>query len=139
MKREITLEALPESLQRIRGFIGEACREAGVGRSETHGIQLAVDEACTNVVEHGYAGREPGSIGVSFEAAPDRIAVVVTDRGRPFDPAGVPAADVEGDWEKRPIGGLGWHLIRQIVDEIGYQSDGESGNRLTLVVRRKGE
>jgi serine/threonine-protein kinase RsbW len=137
LKREIVLEARPESLQEIRDFIGEACREAGVGTSDSRGIQLAVDEACSNVVEHGYAGKPPGPIRVSFEAGGERIAVVVADRGRPFDPADAPVADVVSDWEKRPIGGLGWHLIRQLVDEIGYESDGAAGNRLTLIIRRR--
>jgi len=137
LRREIELEARPESLKEIRGFIAEACRAAGVTKSDAHGIQLAVDEACNNVCEHGYAGGPPGPIGVSFEAGAEKIAVVITDRGRPFDPGQAPVADLASEWEKRPIGGLGWHLIRQLVDEIGYQSDGKTGNRLTLVVRRR--
>ena len=133
------MEARAENLGRIRDFLEEACRETGVGRSDTHGLKLAVDEACTNVVEHGYAGMPPGPLAVSFQEGDREIAVTIQDRGRPFDPARAPAADVVSDWDKRPIGGLGWHLIRQLVDEIRYDSNPETGNRLTLVKKRAGE
>lgn len=136
MRREIELEARAENLGRIRDFLEEACRETGVGRSDTHGLKLAVDEACTNVVEHGYAGMPPGPLTVAFHSDSGQIAVTIRDRGRPFDPACAPAADVVSDWDKRPVGGLGWHLIRQLVDEIRYDSNPEAGNRLTLVKKR---
>ena len=136
MRREIELEARAENLGRIRDFLEEACRETGVGRSDTHGLKLAVDEACTNVVEHGYAGMPPGPLAVSFQEGDREIAVTIQDRGRPFDPARAPAADVVSDWDERPIGGLGWHLIRQLVDEIRYDSNPETGNCLTLVKKR---
>ena len=137
MKREIGLEARPESLKVIRDFIEEACRGAGVGRSDAHDLKVAVDEACSNVVEHGYKGRPgPFPLGVVFEADEKRIAVAVTDRGRPFDPARAPKPDLEAHWQDRPIGGLGWHLIRRLVDEVLYESAEESGNRLTLIKRR---
>ena len=136
MNREIEVEARPENLEEIRDFIDAACADAQVGRSDTHGLKVAVDEACSNVVEHGYAGLPPGPISVRFEADDRTISVTIGDRGRPFDPADAPAADVVSDWERRPIGGLGWHLIRLLVDEIRYESDPESGNRLTLVKAR---
>jgi serine/threonine-protein kinase RsbW len=136
LKREIELEARVENLGRIRDFLEDACGEAGVGHPDTHGLKVAVDEACSNVIEHGYAGRTPGPLAVSFQADAGRIAVTIGDRGRPFDPAGAPAADTASDWEKRPVGGLGWHLIRQLVDEIRYDSNPETGNRLTLVKKR---
>jgi len=141
LKREIGLEARLESLKVIRDFIEESCREAGVGRSDAHDLKVAVDEACSNVVEHGYKhgyeGRPgPFPLGVVFEADEKKISVAVTDRGRPFDPARAPVPDLEAHWQDRPIGGLGWHLIRRLVDEVLYESAEESGNRLTLIKRR---
>ena len=136
MKREIEVEARPENLERIRGFVEAACAGAGFAHSAMQDLKLAVDEACSNVVEHGYAGGPPGTIGISLEADDAKISVTIADRGRSFDPAHAPAADVVSDWEKRRIGGLGWHFIRQLVEEIRYESDAEKGNRLTLVKRR---
>ena len=133
MRQEIQRAALPQNLQAIRDFIEDACRRAGVERASAHGLVVAVDEACNNVVEHGYAGKEPGPIGVSFEVDGERIVVEITDRGRSFDPKDAPAPELHSDWRGRRVGGLGWHLIRQFVDEIRYDADAENGNRLTLV------
>ena len=137
MRREIDLEARPENLKVIRDFIEDACRGAEVAASDTHALKLAVDEACNNLVEHGYAGRTGGSpMTVVFEADGEKVEISVTDRGRPFDPALAPEPDLDAGWEERRIGGLGWHLIRKLVDEIRYDSREETGNRLTLVKRR---
>ena len=133
MRLEIAREAHPENLQGIRDFIEEACRRAGVERSAAFDLKLAVDEACSNIVEHGYAGRAPGPIRVTFDADGDRVVVAIADRGRAFDPKDAAAPDLDSDWQHRRIGGLGWHLIRQSVDAMDYETNQESGNRLTLV------
>jgi len=141
LKREIQRAALSDSLRAIRDFIQDSCRDAGVGRRETHGLVVAVDEACNNVVEHGYQGRPPGSIAVSFDVRDGRVVVAITDRGRAFDPGDAPAPELHSDWRNRKVGGLGWHLIRQFVDEIHYKPDAEKGNELTLIkkIGREGE
>lgn len=135
MKAEIEREAKLENLKVFRDFVEEECRRAGIEHSAAFEVKLAVDEVCSNIIEHGYAGREPGPIGVSLEAGGDRIVVSITDRGRAFDPAGAPPPDLDSDWRHRRIGGLGWHLIRRFMDGIDYDSDSERGNRLTLVKR----
>ena len=137
MRREIDLEARPENLKTIRDFIAEACHEAGVPADVSGDLKLAVDEACANVVEHGYAGHSGRApIGVLFEADEEKIEVTVTDRGRSFDPSRAPQPDIGAGWRDRRIGGLGWHLIRKLVDDVRYESGENAGNRLTLVKRR---
>ena len=91
-----------------------------------------MDEACTNVIEHGYAGR-PGTIRLSTAENGGTLTVVVEDQGRPFDPGAIAAPDLSAPWEDRRVGGLGWHLIRSCVDEIRYEPAAGGGNRLTLV------
>src|SRR5262249_35864821 len=137
LKREIGLEARPENLKAIRDFIEEACRGAGVAFSDAHDLKVAVGQAGSNVVDTAYRGRR-GALppGVLFEADEKKIAVAVTDRGTPFDPASAPEPDLEAHWQDRRIGGLGWHLIRRLVDEVRYESTKEAGNRLTLIKRR---
>jgi serine/threonine-protein kinase RsbW len=133
LRLEIERDAHPENLQVIRDFIEDACRRAGVERSAAFDLKLAVDEACSNVVEHGYSGMAPGPIRVTFDADQDRVIVAIADRGRAFDPRDAAAPDLDSDWEHRRIGGLGWHLIRRSVDAMEYETSGENGNRLTLV------
>jgi anti-sigma regulatory factor (Ser/Thr protein kinase) len=132
----LTVEARLDKLADIRRFIETACRTAGLDDSSCFDLKLAVDEACTNIVEHGYGGRG-GSIDLSCAADGDGLRVTILDRGRAFDPADLPAADVTSPCEDRPIGGLGWHLIRSSVDEIDYGRDPSGGNRLTLVKRSR--
>jgi serine/threonine-protein kinase RsbW len=126
----------------FRNFVEEACRHAGVDELVCLDLKLAVDEACSNLVVHGYKGREPGPIAVAFALDGDEIVITITDHAPPFQPedAPVPLLDVPAI-ERRP-GGLGWHLIKQIADRLDYESDPETGNRLTMVkkfVRRPPE
>jgi serine/threonine-protein kinase RsbW len=116
LRLEIERDARPVNLQGIRDFIEDACRRAGVERSAAFDLKLAVDEACSNVVEHGYAGMAPGPIRITFDADGDRVVVAIADRGRAFDPKDAAAPDLDSDWEVRRIGGLGWHLIRRSVE-----------------------
>ena len=133
MKLEIERDARQENLQAFREFIENACQRAGIEASAVFDLKLAVDEACSNIIEHGYAGNEPGPIGVSFDAQGEQVAVEITDRGRPFDPKTVRAPDLNSPWQDRRVGGLGWYLMSRSVDRIGYDSDPQTGNRLTLV------
>lgn len=121
-----------DSLAAIRRVVDGWCLGAGALSEDRHAMVLAVDEACTNVIEHGYAGADGGWIHLAFEARAHEVRLVVRDTGLAFDPADAPRPDLDAGWEDRPIGGLGWHLIRGMVDEVLYRSD-ESGNVLTLV------
>jgi anti-sigma regulatory factor (Ser/Thr protein kinase) len=132
----LTVEARLDQLAGIRRFVEAACRSASLESSACFDLKLAVDEACTNIIEHGYDERG-GSISISCSADGDALRVTILDRGRAFDPADLPAADVTSAGEDRPIGGLGWHLIRRSVDEIDYGRDPSGGNRLTLVKRSR--
>ena len=94
-------------------------------------LKLAVDEACTNIIEHGYKGMDPGSIILSFRIQPGRILVQITDFGHVFEPVAGPKPDVEAALEDRELGGMGLYLIYQTMDNIDYQSS-EDGNTLTF-------
>lgn len=130
----VTFRATLDSLSDIRSFVDRRCRRAGASAEMCHAVVLAVDEICTNVIEHGYEGRDDGDLRLRFEASRDEIRVIVLDRGRVFDPADAPRPDLDADWRERPIGGLGWHLVRGMVDDVRYAS-GDSGNEVTLVKR----
>ena len=136
VRQYATFEARLEKLADIRTFVEESCRRAGAADSVCFDLKLAVDEACTNIIEHGYSG-QPGSISLTVESAAGTLRVIIQDRGRPFDPARLRAADVTSAPEERPIGGLGWHLIRTSMDEVDYERDPAGGNRLTLTKRSR--
>lgn len=135
MRAETSVEARVENLAAVRAFVEEACRRAGADAATCFDLKLAVDEACANIIEHGYAGRPPGSIALACESDGDGVRVTIVDSGRAFAPSELPPADVASDWETRRVGGLGWHLIRKSVDAIDYGPDPAGGNRLTLLKR----
>ncbi|MCL4274648.1 MAG: ATP-binding protein [Anaerolineales bacterium] len=128
---QITRAAELKSLQVFRGFITECCARYDIPNDTVLDLKLAVDEACTNIIEHGYKGMDPGSIILSFRIESDRILVQITDFGHVFEPADAPKPDVEAALEDRPLGGLGLFLIYQTMDNIDYQSS-DDGNMLTF-------
>jgi anti-sigma regulatory factor (Ser/Thr protein kinase) len=138
IKDQLVVDANLENIPRIRDFVARLCVEAGATHDECFALKLAVDEACTNIIEHGYgeAGHGDISIAVSFEDGQARV--VVSDTGRPFAPADAPPPDLDADWSERPVGGLGWHLIRNLVDDHRYQRR-DDRNRLTLIKQLSGE
>lgn len=125
-----------EQLDAIRDYVAAAAREVGMDESDACAVEMAVDEACSNIIEHAYRG-QPGEIEIGCESGGGLLTLVIRDRGRPFDPASVPVPDLTCPLEDRPIGGLGVYLMRQLMDEVTYAADEQSGNVLTLVKRRK--
>lgn len=128
----LTRGAYLESLEDFRGFIQERCAAVpGMTDEILYDIQLAVDEACTNIISHGYAGLAPGSIILDLEIDPDKIMVSLTDFGHSFEPSSTPVPDVNAPIEERELGGFGLFFIQQSVDEMNYQVT-EDGNKMTL-------
>lgn len=137
---ERALALTPLSLDRlaeIRAFLSRSLTELGCAGS-IDAFVLAVDEICANLVQHADVGVFPGPTRVTVRRDGKNAIITVEDRGRPFDPADAPAPDLTSDWEDRPVGGLGWYLVKQMVDDLAYVStpvaDGVL-NRLTLTKR----
>ena len=126
---QVTRAAELESLQVFREFITECCARYEVPNDTVLELKLAVDEACANIIAHGYKGMNPGSIILSFRIEPDRILVQITDFGHYFEPVAGPKPDVEAALEEQELGGLGLYLIYQTMDNIDYTSS-EDGNTL---------
>ena len=125
-----------QDLERLHDFIDAACRGAGADDSVAYALALAVEEASTNIMVHGYAGAPPGPIALRFHAEPGQITITIADEARPFSPDSVPPPDLTSDLEERKIGGLGWYLIRKMVDEVRHEfKPNGRGNVLTLVKR----
>jgi sigma-B regulation protein RsbU (phosphoserine phosphatase) len=135
LKLEISREATLENLPVLREFVEDACLQAGISEDTTFAFKLAVDEVCTNIVTHGYAGLTPGPIEVTFRKNAQHVAVTITDRGHPFDPDQAARPDLEASWEVRQIGGLGLYFVHELMDNVRYWSDSARGNHLTMIKR----
>jgi serine/threonine-protein kinase RsbW len=129
----ITRAAYLESLHDFREFIKEHCAGLpGMNNEILYDVQLAVDEACTNIISHGYAGLDPGSIILDLEVYPDKLTVSLTDFGHSFEPSSAPIPDVDAPIEERELGGFGLFFIQQSMDEIDYLAT-EDGNKMILI------
>ena len=124
-----------EQLEPLRAVVRAACADAGAPEQVIEELVLAADEVCANVIAHGYEGREPGPIAIAVNDGDGALYITIEDEGRAFDPADAPGPDLDGDWFERRIGGLGWHLVRAVVDELRYERLSATRNRVTLVKR----
>ncbi len=133
-RRELHLIGTMADLARIGTFIEEACAQANVDPAARFDLMMAVDEACSNVFEHAYDSMA-GALAVRFETRGRDVVITVQDHGRAFDPDSVPLPDMNLPLEERPIGGLGLHLMRRLVDDISFTFSPEHGNILIMVKR----
>ena len=101
-------------------------------------INLALEEVVSNVMLYAYPDRKDGKVFVEYNETEDekgkRLIFTVSDMGIPFDPTKKADADITLSAEERPIGGLGIHLVRRLMDEIRYERTDEK-NILILIKR----
>jgi anti-sigma regulatory factor (Ser/Thr protein kinase) len=117
----------------VRDFISRLIRQSRLDRQEENKIILAVDEAVTNIIEHGYDEGADGSIELEVEAAENHFQIVIRDTGRVFNPESIPNPDMKEHVQRGHKKGLGIFLMRQIMDEVRYKFKDGVKNELTLV------
>lgn len=116
---------------RLAEAVDDFCGENALGSDVAHAFNLAFDELLTNTIHYGYDDPGPHRITVRLSVTGTRVTAVVEDDGRAFDPTQAGEPDIEAELDDRPIGGLGIHFVRAMMDEIGYERV-EGLNRLTL-------
>ncbi len=126
-----------ENLDEIREFVGEIARKGGFSDKDVYNIQLATDEAASNIIEHAYQNKPGGVLDLSCGVKGDVITIILTDHGKSFDPSGVPAPDLHADLSDRKIGGLGIFLMRKLMDEIYYKPGPNKSNVLTMTKHKR--
>jgi serine/threonine-protein kinase RsbW len=126
-----------DGLQRCMDLAAQVCERIGAGAEDAYAINLAVEEACINIVAHGYAGTAPGPLELEFRwsqaVRPGRLEIVVSDRAPFFDPSAAPAPDLDADLDERRVGGLGWFLIGTIMERVEHGARPGGGNVLRMV------
>lgn len=126
-----------EYLDEIREFVGDIARAGGFGDKDVYNIQLATDEAASNIIEHAYENVKDGILELSCDIQGDAIKIILIDRGESFDPSEVPLPDLKADLSDRKIGGLGIFLMRKLMDEVHYEPKPDKSNVLTMIKRKR--
>ena len=131
LQRCITLPNDIEEVPQLAAFVDEVCEALEFDMSTTMSLNLALEEAVVNVMSYAYPSGTTGNVNIEAMANERRLKFIISDWGTPFDPTAEKEVDTTLSAEERPIGGLGIHLVRQIMDSINYERiDGK--NVLTL-------
>lgn len=125
-----------ESLEEISRFVVQAAKEAGLDENAVYSVELAVDEACTNIVEHAYGGDGKGTIECRCTVLDEGLMVELIDHGRSFNPKKVPKPKIGGKLSQVKSRGAGLYLIMNLMDEVNFDFSKESGNRLVMVKKK---
>ena len=127
----LEMQSNPLYLSGARDLIAAVAKRLGFSDVACCQIALAVDEALCNIIRHGYKRQGDGRIWVSLERRtdPDGLRIVIEDEARQVDPEKIRGRDLD---EIRP-GGLGVHIIREVMDEVVFEKRERIGMRLTLV------
>ena len=131
LDESIVLKSDLKEIRDLNNFIKKVGAALLLDEKMTRKIRLAVEEAVVNVMEYAYPEGKKGDVIVAAKADSNRLKIIITDQGKPFDPTQKEKADVSLTAEERPIGGLGLLLVRELMDSINYEREGNS-NVLTL-------
>ena len=131
LDESIVLKSDLKEIRDLNNFIKKVGAALLLDEKMTRKIRLAVEEAVVNVMEYAYPEGKKGNVTVAAKADSNRLKIIITDQGKPFDPTQKEKADVSLTAEERPIGGLGLLLVRELMDSINYEREGNS-NVLTL-------
>jgi serine/threonine-protein kinase RsbW len=112
-----SIEAIAPVLDQIESVLDAK----GADQQVVFRIRLALDELITNSITHGFPEGGEHSIAIDLTIGADRVAVELSDDGVPFNPLLAPDAVVTGSAEDRPIGGLGLHLVKELIPEVSYR------------------
>ena len=131
----LTCLASLQNLPLLQRLSDQACKRAQAGEDDAYAVRLAVEEVFSNIVHHGYPPGQAGPVTVTFSIEPPGMRITILDEAPPFDPGRAAAPLLGAGAEAREIGGLGWHLVFRLMDEVRHEVLGQRGNRLVLVKR----
>lgn len=131
LEQSLTLPNDIEMIPQLNGFIKGFCEALKINSAVIMNLNLAIEEAVVNVMQYAYPKGQRGDIDITVKGCSSEFIVTITDSGSPFDPTQKEEVDISLSAEERPVGGLGIHLIREIMDSLSYEYK-DKKNILTL-------
>lgn len=125
-----------QEVGRVIDSLEEFGARQGIAPAQSLRFALALDELITNIISHGFAGRDGGTIKLAIEHQDDVLSAELVDDGPPFDPFGAELEAPSGDIEHRKVGGLGIALVKSSMDRLRYRRDGRF-NRVNVEMKLK--
>lgn len=131
-QNSLRINAIVENIGKAHDFVYEFVLACGFDDTIAYRCALAVDEVCSNVIEHGYqkSGHDK-VIDLVCVAKENHIMITVIDDAIPFNPLDAPSPDKHASLEERSVGGWGIEIVRQYMDKVSYRYS-ENRNQLIL-------
>ncbi len=139
IEKRFTLEvpSSTENLAMIRDFVRRIGRQTGMDEQEVSNLELAVDEACANVIEHAYGHDISKEVIIRAVCDNQAVRIAVIDMGQGFDAESLASESIESLIHERKSGGLGIRLIKALMDEVSYEIRPGQKNELHMMKRLK--
>ncbi|MDD8018568.1 MAG: ATP-binding protein [Bacteroidota bacterium] len=131
-KAHVTIPSQTERLSEVRDFISLHAREHGFGDDDINKITIAVDEACTNIIKHGYNFSPNFKIDVDIIRTGSQFEIMISDHGKQFNPNAVETPDMKEYLSHYRRGGLGMYLMKRIMDKVEFNFNSDK-NTLRMV------
>ena len=135
-KFQLSVDSRVERLTEISEFVEIAAHACGLQDAACDDVQMAVDEACANVIEHAYHDNAKGKIEIACERRANKFVVTVEDYGKPFDPKEIAKPQTDAPLAERHIGGLGIYFMYKLMDRVDFHFS-RGHNVLTMVKKIK--
>ena len=130
----ITIGSDIAEIPEVSAWLEEVMQASGFSEEAILDTQLAVEEAITNVIVHGYK-KPGGEVSITCHISSDCLEVEIADTAPRFDPLSIPEPNIESSIDQRSIGGLGVFLIRQVMDGVSYRY--ENGKNILVLTKRR--
>lgn len=135
MERRLQIRAVLEEVREACDFVVEAAEDVGLDSRAVYHCEMAVDETCTNVVEHGHkstSNPSGGMITITTRLEDNCLKIIISDNSPPFDPTQRHDPDMHSELYKREPGGWGIYFVKQLMDDVQYAyHDGQNHLSLT--------
>lgn len=132
-KYQLKLPSSTNHLELIREFVTNIARGVGFDDEKINQIELAVDEACTNVVKHAYKGDDRKPLEVRVHTDKKKFTIIISDKGRGFSPQKIKTPDMKKYLSEMRVGGLGIYLMQTLMDEVDFKIEPGKKNQVRLV------
>lgn len=122
---KLTIPSSTRHLEEVRHFVESHAVEADFTTEAVQQLKIAVDEACTNVIEHAYGGDANQAIDIAVIIQNDRFTIRIRDEGRAFDPSAYHEPNIFEFAKRRRAGGFGVHIMHRLMDHVEYRQRGK--------------
>jgi serine/threonine-protein kinase RsbW len=131
---KLNLRNDPAEIGRLAALVVEFGTRHRLPAAAVSHVNLALEEAVSNIIAYAHDDSGPHDIAVRIALVDGALSIELSDDGRAFDPRAAPAPDLDAPLEERPVGGLGIHLVRRLMDEVHYRREG-GRNHLSFAKR----